>query len=614
MKKSLKHIFYFLIGIGITSCANRGVGPQGGPKDERPPQILKEEPLNGSVNQHSKVINITFDEIVQLDNIADNLLISPPQKTPPVVKSYAKKVRVTFDDDLKDSTTYTIDFGNAIVDNNEKNPLRNYTFSFSTGETIDTLQISGKVIYAENLNPMSGIYVGIHSNLSDSAFSVEPFDRIARTDSMGRFCIRNIHPSSYKLYALADANRDYKFQTGEGLAWTDSILTPTCHTGTMTDTVWFDEEIIDSVRHYAGTIYEPKDLTLMFSKEDLQRHYFIRAYREKQHYFQLVFATPQDSLPQISHIGIDTLWYEHSILQYSKNLDTITYWLTDSDAIKIDTIQLAMTYMKSDSLFELQPQTDTIRVVYRHPRENKFNKKNTGKNSVVRVEMKSNQSNSFDVYNPLIINFTTPLTDLVIDSLHLTQRIDTIDKKLKFQIYANDSSHMSYSLILADKVKPDKDALTELWQPAESYQLKIDSGALHDIYGNTIAAQKINWKTRSLDDYSSVKIILADYDSTAVIQLLDGKDKVIRSLPAMPEGTTFRYLKPESYFMRLYLDTDHNGKWSPAQWRTHSQPEEVYYFPDKLTLRANWDFEETWTFRDYTDKPKELKKDQSKVK
>lgn len=614
MNERIRNILLLDIALIIASCANRGVGPQGGPKDEIPPKILKEEPLNGSVNQHSKIINITFDEIVQLDNIADNLLISPPQKTPPTVKSFAKKVRVSFDDDLKDSTTYTIDFGNAIVDNNEKNPLRNYTFSFSTGETIDTLQISGKVINAENLNPISGIYVGIHRDLSDSVFSLEPFDRIARTDSIGRFCIRNIHHGTYRLYALADANRDYKYQLGEGLAWSDSILTPTCHTGTLTDTVWFDEEIVDSIRRYQGTIYQPSDLMLRFSNEDMQRHYFMRAYRDKQHYFQLVFATPQDSLPIVKPIGQDSIWYEHSILQYSTNLDTITYWLTDSDAIKIDTIHLAMTYMKSDSVFELYPQTDTLKVVYRHPRENKFNKKSTPQNKTVRVEMKSNQSNSFDVYNPLVIHFGTPLTDIATDSIHLFQKIDTISKNIAFQLYANDSSHTSYSLIPATKSRPIKNELSELWEASQSYELRLDSGALHDIYGNTISAQKINWKTHSLDEYSSIKIILADFDSCAIIQLLDQKDNVVRSLHAKADGIVFKYLKPDSYFLRLYIDTDHNGKWSPALWRTHTHPEKVYYFPNKLTLRANWDFEETWTFSDYTDKPRELIKDQSKVK
>ena len=140
-----KRIIYIVILFAVlyvaNSCANRGIGPQGGPKDETPPEVVKEVPVNGSVNYHDKRVEITFNEYIQLDKVAENVFISPQQQRPPEVKAVGKKVTVTFDEDLRDSTTYTIDFGSAICDNNERNALKGYSFAFATGDVIDSLMI-----------------------------------------------------------------------------------------------------------------------------------------------------------------------------------------------------------------------------------------------------------------------------------------------------------------------------------------------------------------------------------------------------------------------------------------------------------------------------------------
>ena len=173
MMNKTTHISLFtLLALLLTfySCANKGVGPQGGPKDETPPQMQKEVPENGTLNFSGKTIILYFNEYVQLDKVADNVMISPPQQKPPVIKAIGKRVIVAFEEPLRDSTTYTIDFGSAICDNNEKNPMQGYSYSFSTGDHIDTLEIKGQVLNARDLNPMSGITVGIHANHADSAF------------------------------------------------------------------------------------------------------------------------------------------------------------------------------------------------------------------------------------------------------------------------------------------------------------------------------------------------------------------------------------------------------------------------------------------------------------
>ena len=156
----------------MTACANRGSGPQGGPRDTIPPRMVKEVPLNGSLNVADKKIEITFDEYIQLADIQKNVLISPPQQNPPEIKAIGKTVSVVFQEELQDSTTYTIDFGSAICDYNEKTPLEGYVYAFSTGDVMDSLSISGRVINASNLNAMSSVLVGIHANVHDSAFIV----------------------------------------------------------------------------------------------------------------------------------------------------------------------------------------------------------------------------------------------------------------------------------------------------------------------------------------------------------------------------------------------------------------------------------------------------------
>lgn len=173
----MKNFFQFKnITISLTlllvfyACANRGQGPQGGAKDEVPPRFVKSTPREKSVNVKDGKIEIEFDENVNLKDISKNVIISPPQRINPEITSYGRKVNVRFDDSLQSNTTYSIDFGNAIVDNNEGNILKNYVFSFATGNEIDTMQIAGTLLNAEDLNPLQGITVGIHNDLSDSAF------------------------------------------------------------------------------------------------------------------------------------------------------------------------------------------------------------------------------------------------------------------------------------------------------------------------------------------------------------------------------------------------------------------------------------------------------------
>ena len=592
----------------LASCANRGQGPQGGPRDSIPPVVMKETPLNGTLNFTGKEIVVQFDEYIQLDDVQKNVLISPPQQTPPEVKAIGKKLSVVFQEDLIDSTTYTLDFGPAICDYNEKVPLEGYVFSFSTGDVIDSLAISGKLYDAATLNPMPFVMVGIHRNLSDSALSTIPFTRITRTDLEGNFIIHNIHAGTYRLYALNDISRDYIYQPGEALAYADSLIVPSCRIEEHTDTIWKDTlgfdpltgdtlftRLVDSTYTHQVTHFYPDSLILWCFEESKQRRYFQRVFREEQHAFSLVFSAPQDTLPviralrpsEVDSLGNDSSWVDflqHSMLQASFNKDTLTFWLTDSLAIGMDSIYLQMQYKVTDSLYNLVDKIDTVLAVYRHPRLSEKARETYERNKRNRkLELKTNASSKFEIYDTIRVLSAFPIDSLNDNMFHLWQKVDTILKPMAVKLEKKDSMGMEV-YVMATLL------------PEASYQLKIDSAACIDIYGICNDSIETTLKLKSKEEYSSLTVKLEAFDSLARIQLLNDKDVVIRELPATNDGTKFEYLAPTTYYLRLYIDLDGDGKWTTGDWLLKRQPEPIYYFPRKLKLRANWDFEENFDY------------------
>ena len=590
----------------LSACANRGVGPQGGPKDTIPPKVVKEVPVSGSLNMQAKKLEITFDEYIQLADIQKNVLVSPPQQTPPEIKAIGKTLSVVFQDELQDSTTYTIDFGAAICDYNEKVPLEGYVFAFSTGDHIDSLAISGRVYNAENLNPMSSVLVGIHANLNDTALNTFPFTRVTRSNSEGYFTIHNIRKGDYRLYALNDISRDYIYQPGEGLAFQDSIYTPYTLNHTHLDTIWQDTlaidsitldtlftRMIDTIQVHTTTQYLPDSLVIWYFEEAKKKLYFQRLLRENQHAFTLIFSAPQDSLPhiqplrysQLDSLASDSGWVnilDYTLVQANRTNDTVTYWLTDSMAIRMDSIPFCVTYQYTDSLYNIVPKTDTLNAVYRHPKLSEKARETYEKNKRNRkLNLKANSSSKFEIYDTIFVYSDFPLDSIHPQMIHLFHKVDTTLQPISFQLEKMDSLGMKYGL------------LTNL-KPTESYQLTIDSAACRDIYGACNDKLDAKIKLKSLEDYSSLLVKMAHYDARARIQLLDEKDVVQRELPASEQGALFAYLAPTTFYLRLYIDYNQDGQWTTGDWLLRRQPEPVYYYPAKLKLRANWDFEETF--------------------
>ena len=191
--------------------------------------FLKSSPSPNAINVNKNKIELSFDEIVTLKDPSTKIVVSPAQTEMPKMSASGKKVTIELIDTLLDNTTYTIDFSNSIQDNNEGNPLENFAFAFSTGSTIDSLRVSGIVLNSQTLEPQQNVIVGLHSNLSDTAFTNIKLERIARTNSLGQFVVRNVKPGKYHIFAINDVDRDYKFANPtEDIAFYDSIVVPTC--------------------------------------------------------------------------------------------------------------------------------------------------------------------------------------------------------------------------------------------------------------------------------------------------------------------------------------------------------------------------------------------------
>ena len=244
----MKKLLYICsIALAMIGCARMGQ-PDGGWYDDDPPKVLSTTPADQATNVNTKKITILFDEYIKLTDATNKVIVSPPQLEVPDIKAAGKKIVVELQDSLMANTTYTIDFSDAISDNNENNPMGSYTYSFSTGEKIDTFEVSGYVLDASNLEPVKGIKVGLYNDLADSAFKTKPMLRISQTDSRGHFVIKGVAPGTYRAYALNDVDGDFRFsQKAEMVGFNHDTFVPFFKPDTRTDTIWRDSLRIDSI-------------------------------------------------------------------------------------------------------------------------------------------------------------------------------------------------------------------------------------------------------------------------------------------------------------------------------------------------------------------------------
>ena len=584
----IKDLLLVLCGVFLLvtmySCANMA-SPNGGPYDETPPKFISSLPAPNQTNYKGKKVEILFDELVQLDKPSENVIITPPQMQLPVIRAAGKKVVVELKDTLKENTTYTIDFTNSISDNNEKNVFENFSFAFSTGDVIDTLEVSGILLNAENLEPMPGITIGLHKNLEDSAFVKLPFDRTSRTNDKGQFTIRNISPGSYRIFGLNDVNRDYKFdQPGEEIAFNDSIIIPSLELTTRQDTLWKDSLTIDTIRTVAYTRYFPDDIELRLFKENFVRQYQLKPERQQENLLTIRFNAPLDTVPLPKPLNFTPENPDWFFTQETEAGKGVNFWLTDSLVWKQDTLQVELSYPKSDSLNVLRPQTDTLQFVMRRRPEKKKKKKDDEPEPIVFLGMQIDAPGSMDLFDTVSVTFNEPILELPKEVFYLDQKVDTVWTPVDFELFPDSANSLNYFI-------------RRPWKYAEEYRLSVDSATIFSLYGKWNEPYSAEFKIKKEDEYGHLYINVEGIDTTAYVELLNGSDAPVRKAKVKNGGVLFMDLKPDKYYARLVVDLNDNGKWDTGNYADKRQPEEVFYSPVQYNVLQNWQVEETWNVK-----------------
>ena len=600
MKPLPRWIALVSVIIAMYACASMGT-PDGGPEDYDPPKFVRSTPEPNAINYNKKKVTIEFDEFIKLEKASEKVIISPPQAEAPEVRASGKKVIVQFQDSIKQDITYTIDFGDAIVDNNANNPLGQFAFAFSTGNTVDTMAVSGTVLNAENLEPIKGIQVGLHKNLNDSAFVKLPFDRISRTDSRGRFTIRGVAPGKYRIYALMDGNQNFFFDSKtEQIAWSDSLIVPSMEPAVRQDTVWnpLDTAKIDTIKTINYTRFLPDNIMLRAFKEENDFQYLQKSERPKTNQFSIYFSAKNKELPAVKGLDFDE---QKLIVEANSRKDSLLYWITDTMLCERDTLTLQLDYWATDTLKQLVPKTDTLRFVNKIPRERRLamreeemkkkekeRKKRARKGDTLSVETKFlginvDAPSSLDLNRNITVSFDEPITSIDTAAIHMTHKVDTVWQDIPF-------------LFVTDTVAPRRYEILADWKPGDEYRLNIDSLAFQGVYGLRTDKVEKSLKVKTLEDYGTLYLNITGAGPHAIVQLLNSSDAVIRQQPVTDKGTCdFYFLQPSTkYYIRLFNDSNNNGKWDTGSYEQKLQAEEVYYFPKVWEMKANFEFEENW--------------------
>lgn len=610
----IRGIVATLLAAVLYSCANMA-RPGGGPYDMDPPVYVKSTPLPNELNFKKNKIEILFDEVVQIEKPTEKIVVSPAQKEQPKIQANGKKITVELLDSLLPNTTYTLDFTDAVVDNNERNVLNNFSLSFSTGPAIDTMQVSGYVLNAENLEPITGMLVGLQRINPDSvvvgvdsSFMKRPLERLSVTDARGRFNIKNVAPGSYRIYALKDIDRNYRFNRTEDMAFDESVITPYMEMKWHADSLWLDSLTVDTVIMEFLPHYYPDDIVLRSFNENLESQYLERSARMDENKFSLYFAAPADSMPVVRPLSFDET-LDWGIVEKSARFDTLTYWFKDTTIMKIDTMQFELTYLRLDSNYRQTPFVDTVRMIYRRPKvsgEKKEEKKRRKRDeeqeeekpAIQFMKVKSSVAQAINLYSPIVFEFDQPLDTIDMSKVSLVVMEDSVWTPTEFT-FEQDSLHIRNYVMKAK------------WRSGASYKVRIDSAAVVSIYGKHNDKLESSFKGRAVEEYANMIVDVSGLDGPAYIELLNGSDVPVRKAVVRNSSAKLFYLEPGNYYMRLVVDRNENGRFDPGNYLEKRQPEEVYYFPGELSLRANWDVTQSWDLKElplYRQKPKAITK------
>ncbi len=514
----------------LFACANQG-NISGGPKDESPPVVIEAKPLNESTHFNARNIKLVFDENIKVENLEQNLLISPLMKEKPKIKIKAREIDIELKEDLKPNTTYTLNFGDAIKDLNEGNPLSGFAYVFSTGDFIDSLSLAGSVIQAGTGQvPEKGLWAVLYKQPSDTAFYTQRPDYITPVLEDGTFQFYNLSEDDYSAFILRDNNSNYYYDLpNEEIAFLDS-------------TFFIDTDL--------KSIAQP---FLLFSPEATKG--FVRKIKnDKAQSLLIETSTDVETF--------DFAFYPDSMDVLLKDVygDSLRYWLSAQSIIP----DSAIVSFKENVV-------DTTLIQQKNWEQ---------KDSTTKIFIE--QTNPFSFHRPVVIQSKRPLfmTDstqtaiLLEDSLFVAGGLKLQRDSLnatRLLVDYNWSYGKYYDIILDDSLFTD---IMELPSDSTSTRFKVPT---KEELANLIISVKRN---ESL------------LEEALVLELLSQEEVLYRKhIPSDVKKLTIRELNPSSYKVRVLIDTNNNGHWDTGDIRQGVQPERVLYFDTPINLRANWDME-----------------------
>ncbi|MCR5534657.1 MAG: Ig-like domain-containing protein [Bacteroidaceae bacterium] len=622
--KEWKPLLYSILSLLVVACASIAQ-PDGGEFDEIPPKVVSAFPAERATGVHTRKARINFDEYIKLQNASEKVIVSPPQIEPANIRADGKRIKIELKDSLKPNTTYTVDFSDAIEDNNEGNPMGHYTYSFSTGEDIDTMEVSGTVLNAENLEPIKGILVGLYpldSSLTDSILRTTPFCRVSRTNGSGRFTIKGVKQGKYRAYALDDKDGNYLFsQKSEAIAFGSAVFETSCKRDVRMDTIWRDTISYDSIRVIPYTHFLPDDIILLSFLEEGQDQHLLKQERNEPEFFRLYFTAPADTLPIIKGLNFDE---KCLVCEASEHNDTLTYWITDTTYYRQqDTLSFDISFLETDTTGVLSPHTETLDIVARTTWAKKWreqSKKIEEWNKEREKKIKKAKKPLPPEENPFTKTFLDvtckpyggldPNQNPRFTAKEPLAKVDT--SKIHFFIKKDSDWVPHPHLFLPSKKDKKVYTLYAEWEPKEYYKFTADSTAFTSVMGNSTKPLKFEFRVKADEEFGSIFIHVLTPDSNIIVQLLNQSDKPVATQKADKDGRAdFFYMKPGDYFLRCFIDTNNNGIWDTGNYDEGRRPEEVFYFPKRMSLKANWDLEQEWAIRSIErskQKPQEITK------
>jgi len=554
MKKfnKLKILFALSLTLIIFACAKQ-VAITGGPKDTTPPVMVESVPVNGSVNFNENAIYIKFDEYIKLNNLNQKLVISPPIEDEPDVTIKGKGIKISLNPDiLEPNTTYSLNFNDAIADNNENNALNSFVYAFSTGETIDSLSFSGHVLDAFTREPITDAWVILHDVFIDSVIKTYNPGYLTKVDEEGKFFIPFVKENDYKIFGLVDNNYNYMFDIPEeGIAFMDTVFRPGVESVELIDTAGNTNL---SFNNY------PNDIELLIFNENKQAQFIIESKRFKPDYFEFVFNSTQYEEYSVS------IPQDNEAIIYAKhNPDTVKIWLQNKDAIIADSIAIFVYF--TDPVYTDTLRTDTL--VFRKP-ETEL------KDSLIQISVNKIK----EPHKPLLLHLNVPVDAINSDLISLELKSDSTFINTDFTIKKDSLNPLLLNIEAKILEKSD-------------YRIIISDAFLETNYGLSNLIDTLNFSSSSTLEYGNLKLSFENESANFIVQILSG-DKVTSEVTTMNGIADFHFLKPAKYHIRAILDVNNNGRWDTGDYDIHLQPEQVFYYPQEYEIRSNWNHEIDW--------------------